>query len=151
MQCTYVLSKIKPLEISRIKKLVVTNPYTNGLKSLMYAFNTSDIAEKSKHYKKALSHLEHIKYYYLEALYFYCKFLKEIGHESFQETYDAALAQCRTFKYQSLDYKFSNLNNNLPTAYRCDLDYYELEGLNLFLKEYNANWEKALKDNSLLD
>ena len=38
VQCTYTLSKVKILEKAAIQKLVVTNPYTRGLKDLMNAF-----------------------------------------------------------------------------------------------------------------
>lgn len=39
MQSTYTLSKIEKLDKTTIAKLVVTNPYTKGLKQLMLAFN----------------------------------------------------------------------------------------------------------------
>ena len=66
MQCTYILSKVKSLNNKIIKKLVVTNPYTNGLKNLMLAFNSSKNDEKKHYFEVALKNLFHIKYYYLE-------------------------------------------------------------------------------------
>ena len=75
IQCTYTLSKVKKIELLKIKKLVVTNPYTKGLKELMFAFNEDDSDHKIKNFELALKYLSHIKYYYLEALYYYCIFL----------------------------------------------------------------------------
>ncbi|MPM18502.1 hypothetical protein SDC9_64914 [bioreactor metagenome] len=71
MQCTYTLSKVEKLDDRTIKKLVITNPYTKGLKELMFAFNAQTNEEKNNHFKLALKNLFHIKYYYLEALYYY--------------------------------------------------------------------------------
>ena len=100
MQCTYTLSKIENLDDNVIKKLVVTNPYTKGLKELMYAFNAKADENKRDLFKQALKHLFHIKYYYLEALYYYCCFLKDVEDEEYRRKLDEGLDLSQTYFYQ---------------------------------------------------
>jgi len=46
MQGSYTLSKSKSLTFQQIDKLVVTNPYTKGLKNLMFAFIETEKQKK---------------------------------------------------------------------------------------------------------
>jgi len=142
MQCTYTLSKVKKIPIKNIRKLVVTNPYTRGLKNLMFAFSTDIKEEKLDFFKTALNNLKHIKYYYLEALYYYSKFLKDIKSELYTETVLKGLELSQKYKYQYLDHLFNNLFLNQNYQYSFSYDYYGVDGL----EEYINNHVEELKN-----
>jgi hypothetical protein len=146
MQSTYALSKIKPLDKSYIQPLVVTNPYTRGLKELMYAFSEIDPVLKKAKFEKALKYLAHIKYYYLECLFFYSKFLLEIGDSDFDVTYNEGLTLSKKFHYQLLEFKFINLINNPDAVYQFSYGYYPISGLEEYVSEYNKAWQKTFAD-----
>lgn len=141
MQCTYVLSKVKYLKRAVIQKLVVTNPYTNGLKQLMFAFSSEDESQKIKHFETALSHLTHIKYYYLEALYYFCKFLKE-SKLPFEEHLRDGLNASQAYYYRYLYFKFSSLLNDLTESYSVNFNDYPTNQLEQYIEKYKAIWEK---------
>lgn len=138
MQCTYTLSKIEKISIKNIKKLVVTNPYTRGLKNLMFAFNTENEKEKIDYFEKALKNLQHIKYYYLEALYYYCIFLKDNDTNKYKETLSKGLELAIKYKYQYLHHLFKNNNDKYVFSY----EYYGLVGIDQFIEKDINEWYK---------
>ena len=142
MQCTYILSKVQKIPLRKIKKLVITNPYTKGLKNLMFAFNTENQDEKISYFKKALKDLYHIKYYYLEALYYFSKFLKEIGSNEYNDLVLEGLTLSQQYKYQYLDHLFNNLFSSTDEKYKFSYEYYELEALEEFVKKDIDKWQE---------
>ena len=114
MQASYTRSKIMPLDREKIEKLVIVNPYTRGLKNLMLAFIEQDITTSKELYQQAIEQLEHIKYYYVEALYFYAKFLQEQGQDEFENIYKKGLTLSKNHHYRFLQYRFEQLIN--PTG-----------------------------------
>jgi hypothetical protein len=48
----------------------------------------------------------------------------------------------REFKYQFLDHLFSNINNKQGGKYIFNYDYYELDGLEGYVKRSNEELEK---------
>lgn len=149
MQCTYTLSKSKDLDKKIIQKLVVTNPYTKGLKELMLAFNSKTNLEKIKHFEKALSNLFHIKYYYLESLYYYCLFLKNSDYIDYKIKLKEGLELSQKSYYQYLNFLFSNIENETKPEYNFSYSYYPINTLETFVKQHNENWEKHFKENIL--
>ncbi len=152
MQCTYTLSKVKQPDYTQIKKLVVTNPYTLGLKELMFAFvseNDTDIAKV--HYENALKSLAHIRYFYLECLYYYTVFLKKNGDSQYFNYLDKGLNQAIELKYQYLHFKFETLKQGIDTPYVCDYNYYNIDGLEEYVKNHNAVWDERFKKEKLKD
>jgi len=114
MQVSYTRSKIMPLDREKIEKLVIVNPYTRGLKNLMLAFIEQDITTSKEIYQQAIEQLGHIKYYYVEALYFYAKFLQEQGQDEFESIYKKGLTLAQKHHYRFLQYRFEQLIN--PTG-----------------------------------
>ncbi len=114
MQVSYTRSKIMPLGREKIEKLVIVNPYTRGLKNLMLAFIEQDVATRNELYQQAIDQLEHIKYYYVEALYFYAKFSQEQSQDEFESIYKKGLALTQKHHYRFLQYRFEQLIN--PTG-----------------------------------
>lgn len=139
MQSTYTLSKIEKLDKKTIAKLVVTNPYTRGLKELMMAFNSSNIEKKKDHFKKALNDLYHIKYYYLEALYYYSLFLKEHDEEEFFIKTQEGLSKSKQFHYQYIYHLFRTIENK--TEYNFEYSFYPTEGLREYVSKHNEFWK----------
>lgn len=149
MQCTYTISKVKKLEKSTIQKLVVTNPYTRGLKELMSAFNEEITEKKISHFESALQQLEHIKYYYLEALYFYCNFLKEVKSTDYKIKLVEGSEKSKLFKYQYIDYLFENIEKEEKQEYLFNYDYYGVPELENYVEVHNAEWEKIFKEREI--
>lgn len=149
MQSTYTLSKVKSLNTKDIQKLVVTNPYTRGLKELMFAFISESSEEKIRHFKEALKNLYHIKYYYLEALYYYCKYLKYYDNNKFIIKINEGLSMSNTFCYQYLSYLFKKLKEELNEKYVFNYSYYPIENLEEYVKMHNDSWEKYFKEKKL--
>ncbi|MGZ8944043.1 MAG: SIR2 family protein [Methylococcaceae bacterium] len=117
MQVSYIRSKIIPLDLEKIEKLVIVNPYTRGLKNLMLAFIEQDVPTSNELYQQAINQLEHIKYYYVEALYFYAKFLQEQGQDEFENIYKKGLALAQKHHYRFLQYRFEQLINPTGNPY----------------------------------
>lgn len=143
MQSTYTLSKIEKLDKKTISKLVVTNPYTKGLKELMLAFNSNNDEKKKDYFKKALNNLSHIKYYYLEALYYYSLFLKEYDKEEFIRKKQEGLSKSKQFHYQYIHHLFSNIENK--TEYNFEYSFYPTEGLKEYVNNHNEYWKSEFK------
>lgn len=148
MQCTYTLSKCKELEKKIIQKLVVTNPYTKGLKELMFAFISKTDEIKIRHFEEALINLSHIKYYYLEALYYYCLYLKGANPTQYVIKVQEGIELTSRFYYKYLNFLFTNLESDLKKVYNIDYSYYPLENLESYVKKHNEYWEKEFKGNS---
>lgn len=150
MQSTYTLSKIVKLNKKQISKLVITNPYTMGLKELMLAFESDIEKEKIGYFENALKNLFHIKYYYLEALYFYCKFLKESNSSEYIYLLNKGLELSKKYYYQYLNHLFENLKNNSHSTYNFNFSFYKLEDLEKYVVRHNEEWEKEFKERELL-
>lgn len=143
MQATYCLSKAKRIESAEVKKLVVTNPYTKGLKHLMLAFVEDSEKEKIALFEKAINYLAHIKYYHIEAIYFYSKYLKSIQHSDYQSWFDKGFEMADRFYYRYLKHCFLDLQNDTDTLYieenyPIPLDKSEVDA---FIKKYNGENE----------
>lgn len=120
MQIHYLKSKIKKLDKETISNLVVTNPYTLGLKNLMYAFIEKDSKEAMKYYMRAVENLEHIKYYYVECIYYFSSFLKDIEHDDYDYWLDKGYTLAKQHYYGFLIYRFECLLGKTSSSYNED-------------------------------
>ncbi|WP_136607483.1 SIR2 family protein [Paenibacillus dokdonensis] len=109
MQTNYIKAKLGEIDKKTVDKLVVTNPYTQGLKSLMYAFLENDTASARSFYLNAIKNLEHIKYYYIEAIYYYSKFLLSLEIGEGNEWLRKGKELARINHYRVLIHKFDCL------------------------------------------
>jgi len=146
MQSTYTLSKIKKLDKKEIKKLVVTNPYTKGLKDLMFAFDSDSNDEKNLLFKSALKNLFHIKYYYLEALYFYCQYLKSSKNPDYELQVKKGLELSKKYYYQYIYHLFDNLYSDRNSSYNFNYSFYPVPELEDYVVKHNEKWEKKFKE-----
>lgn len=124
-QVHYIKAKMGLMKKQSIKPLIVVNPYTEGLKQLMYAFVEKDQETKTAYFDSALEHLTHIKYYYVEALYFYAQFLKDSPQkDKFDEIFQVGIGLARKHHYRFQIYKFEQLVTDTPSEY--DMNNYPL-------------------------
>jgi hypothetical protein len=117
IQVAYVRSKLAPLKRQKVEALVTVNPYTRGLKGLMLAFIEPKAIKASELYQNAIAQLGHIKYYYVEALYFYAKFLQTYNPIEFDNLYRQGLDLAIKHHYRFLQYRFEQLLRPTGIAY----------------------------------
>lgn len=109
MQLHYIKAKMGEVDKQKIKKLVVVNPYTVGLKSLMLAFIEHSPEKTIILYETAITNLEHIKYYYVEAIYYYASYLKDKDPLEYSFWLDKGVELAKLYQYGFLSYMFDSL------------------------------------------
>jgi hypothetical protein len=108
--CLYIKAKMGFIDIAIINQLVIVNPYTQGLQQLILAFAETDDTTAITLYEKAISNLKHIKYYYVEALFFFAKFLKTSDLPSrYAEICQQGHTLAQNHYFRFLIYKFEDL------------------------------------------
>ncbi|WP_040376200.1 hypothetical protein, partial [Peribacillus psychrosaccharolyticus] len=117
MQFTYIQAKMELVTEERIRKLVAVNPYSFGLKNLMYAFIEEDFEKAYKFYTKAIKNLEHIKYYYVEAIYYFSSYLKRNNSSEYNDWSTIGRDLALSFQYRFLIHKFDCLVNEVYQPY----------------------------------
>jgi len=120
MQIYYLKSKIEAVDRETINNLVVTNPYTLGLQNMMYAFVEEDEKKTIEYYMNALKNLEHIKYYYVECIYYFSNFLKDINHTDYEHWVNTGYIIAKEHYYGFLIYKFECLLGKSTDEYNED-------------------------------
>ncbi|WP_341280195.1 SIR2 family protein [Paenibacillus sp. FSL H8-0537] len=141
MQTNYIKAKWGFVDNETINKLVVTNPYTLGLKSLMQAFIENDEDKAVKFYKKAIEKLEHISYYYVEAIYFYTKYLRDINSSEMNDWFNKGLILAKEHKYKFQVFQFNSLINSVKQKYDDDLMDFPLKTqAEWYLHEYKERY-----------
>jgi len=118
MQFTYILLKADKREVTLkdIKKLIVTNPFTDGLKILMLAMKDEKNCSKEM-YEKAIKKLFHIKYYYVEAILLYCKYLKDNNDVDYKKWLNKGKVLSLKHYYRYLTNRFDCLESGIDIVY----------------------------------
>ncbi|KGR77691.1 SIR2 family protein [Ureibacillus sinduriensis] len=145
MQTNYIKTKLGTINSEVIDKLVVTNPYTMGIKALMLALIEEDVTYKSTLFERAIEKLTHIKYYYVEAIYFYCEFLKEKDPEQFTSWYNLGKDLSEKYHYYYHVHRFNTLISGLDF-----IEYDEDNYLSLIKNEINQLVDENNKDKFVL-
>ncbi|BCE01354.1 SIR2 family protein [Marinicellulosiphila megalodicopiae] len=162
---TYIKSRDEYVNYEVIEKLVNVNPYTRGLKRLMYAlsFEHKLLAEEANpeksipdehnielnnrvigYYQSALTDLKHIKFYYVQALYFYARFLQKTDNKNFEKVYENGLQLTKKHHYRLWQHKFHLLKQPALGPYKPE-NYPLPDNLDLSpLIEKQVKW---IKDN----
>ncbi len=135
MQTNYIIAKRGGVEKKEINKLVATNSYTSGLKSLMYGFIENDIEKARSYYEAAINNLQPIRYYYTEAIYYYAKFLQNKKIVESNDWIETGLSLARENHYRVLIHKFNCLISGVDKVY----------------DEYIYDLPNELKINELID
>ena len=117
MQTNYIKSKMGVNEKKSIDKLVVTNPYSSGLKNLMLAFLEKNTEKSKELYLFAINSLEHIRYYHTEAIYYYSKFLRELNDPESTDWINKGSDFARQNQYRFLKHQFDCLNLGVNELY----------------------------------
>ena len=160
VQLTYLKSRETYVSYEAIDKLVSVNPYTRGLKKLMYAFSceheqSSELEHNElneniiQYYQSALPDLSHIKFYYMQALYFYARFLQKADRLDFETIYEQGLGLTKRHHYRYWQHRFLLLKQ--PNLGRYKPDDYPLPGNPDIssLVEKQAKWIKQTYGTSL--
>lgn len=118
----YIKSKIENINKRQINKLVSTNPYTLGLKYLMLAFVEKDNIKVSVLYEKSIENLKHIKYYHVEAIYFYAKYLKSIGDINYSYWLLNGKTLAQKYRYAFHNHRFRCLESGVTDEFDVNED-----------------------------
>lgn len=121
IQISYIkLKYFGGISRKEIKKMVVSNPYTKGLISLMLAIIEKDKVYKKDYFIEAIELLKHIKYYYVDAIIIYCQFLKKINDIDLTEWLEIGLKTAHYHKYRYLYHILNSLKTELEVDYSQD-------------------------------
>lgn len=122
MQAHYLKAKLGVVDAKQVKKLVSVNPFTKGLQTLMLALVPGSTLDKNALFEEALPHLQHIKYYYVEALLHYARHLQATGQAShFADIHQQGLQLASQHHYRWLRYQFEALTNAAMPPYHSEL------------------------------
>jgi hypothetical protein len=131
MQTHYLRCKHRPIAREVLEELVVVNPYTDGLKLLMRAFLEENEEQKTPYIVQAIEKLVHIKYFYVDALYYYAQNLKALGKTcEYKDVLERGKAIARDCGYRYLLYRFDILTGAKTGSY-CVEEYALSEQVNL--------------------
>lgn len=83
----------------------------------MLAFIEEDAEKADELYQDAADHLWHIRYYHVESLYFYAKFLQQQGDAKFEDVHQQGLKLSQKHHYRFLQYRFEELVQPSGLAY----------------------------------
>lgn len=120
-QSTYTLLKADEtkVKLKHIKKLIVVNPFTDGLKILMLAIKDKKNCSK-KIFELAINKLYHIKYYHIEAILIYSKYLKDKNDDDYSLWLKKGLNLAKKHYYRYLLHQFICLETNEYIEYNED-------------------------------
>lgn len=139
VQSTYTLLKADKREVSLkdIKRLIVTNPFTDGLKTLILAIKDDKNCSKEM-YEGAIRKLYHIRYYHTEAILLYCQYLKDIDNVEYKIWFKKGIELAKNHYYRYLEHAFNCLDSGIHTDYN-ENDYPLPEKLDYagVIKEYD--------------
>ncbi len=126
----YIKSRFYEVDIETIESLVDVNPYTKGLKDIMYAICFERIDDRFElivgFYESAILRLDHIKFYCVQAYYFYAKYLNKKDIYEFERVYDIGLGLAMKYHYRYWQHMFLSLRNSSLGNY--DAANYPLPG-----------------------
>lgn len=115
-------AKFTSLHKNEIDGLVVVNPYTQGIKYLLYALHHQDMQAAQKLFTLALPALSHIKFSYVETLYQYAQWLQTHHLPEFDTIYQQGLALAQKYYFRFLQHNFLHLLTDDKKLYN-EADY----------------------------
>lgn len=141
---TLIKADSKLVKLKDIKKLIIVNPFADGLKLLMLAMKENKKNTKEM-YESAIKQLSHIKYYYVEAILIYATYLNKNRDRTYDEWLEKGLELSKKYHYRYLQHKFICLKDNINSGYDeknysfpDELDY------SRFIKEYALDMEQGV-------
>ena len=150
VQISYVKLKLDPTAKIETSNFIITNPYSKGMIALIKALSNKEIESKNRYFKKAIKNLKNIKYYYVESIYQYCKFLEsENNQEDFQKYFKIGIENSVKFNFWYLKFKFENLSDQ-SLVYDENLTFNKIEGIerptfDLFIEQYKNERKSTRK------
>jgi hypothetical protein len=150
VQCTYVLSKRMDIAEEDLRKLVISNPYTKGLITLMKISALDNEQDINDAYISAIADLKHVKYYYLEAILNYCSYLQSMRLKEFKYWYDKGYEIAKKYHFSYMVFLFEKLvtkdigfvyNESEYTSKYAPLS----DEMEIFIRKYIAMERKRVK------
>ena len=130
---------------------IVSNPYTDGMICLISALMEPNKELKIKNFEKAIKKLKHIKYYYVEAIYHYSKFLNDDNCKNlvFDKYFKLGLKISEQYSFWFLNFKFNKILDD-SLVYNENETYKKFQKIeratfDLFIEQYISVRKKALK------
>lgn len=118
MQITYVkLKYFGGIVENDIKKMVETNPYTKGIKKIMYAIIENEAEKKKSYFEEAIDLLKDIRYYYVDSIILFCQFLKETNDSDFSFWLEEGLKTAKNHKFRYLLHVLNILKTGIDEEY----------------------------------
>ncbi|WP_157729310.1 SIR2 family protein [Tumebacillus algifaecis] len=117
MQVNYIKAKMGYQTAENVMKLVVVNPYTQGLQNLMLAFLETNTDRAIHLYTEAIKNLDYVKYYQTEGIFFFSKFLKAINSMEYQKWFDRGYTSAKECEYRYLIHCFESLKTGEDEPY----------------------------------
>jgi len=117
--------------------------------ALIKALMSNDLGKKHSQYKKAIKNLEHIKYYHVESIYAYCKFLKDEEDENFDKYLKIGIQVSKKYNFWYQNFKLKKLlDENL--VYNEEAVFKKLPGIekptfDLFIEQYKIENKNVRK------
>src|SRR5665648_29324 len=150
----YVKAKLGQINKNQINKLVIINPYTLGLKYLILALAEKDNIRASELYMKSIENLKHIKYYHIEAIYFYAKHLKSIGCTDYCYWLSNGKELAKKYRYSFHNYKFRCLEHDVTEKFDDNEEigfiYPELDNYIADVNDYSCSQIENKKKRSIV-
>lgn len=124
MQANYVRAKLTGLPKTKLSKLVVANPYTAGLKYLIAAMGEINHEKKTKYFREAVANLGHIKYYYVEAMCTFARYLFLVNDPLFESIWGEGMELAKKYWFRYQVFQYEQIRN--PTSEKFDSANYPL-------------------------
>jgi len=143
IQGYYVLAKVKPIDGKVIKRLVIINEFTKGLKLMIKAFNEKNDKLITNLFVEAIDNFKHTKYYHAEALYYLSKHCKKMEDADYTKHLSEGEAIAKKYHFRYLIHLFKNLKEGIDLVYN-EADYPLPDNFNIqaVVKRYNNVVEK---------
>jgi hypothetical protein len=141
IQANYLRVKLTGTPLDDINNMVTVNPYTVGIKHLIAAMTMSNAPEADLEFELAIEKLSHIKYYYVDAIVNYARFLSLGSNtEKFSNILNKGLFLAKNHGYRFLQHQLQQLADRTdipysPTNYPLPLDIQEC--ISLIIKMEN--------------
>ena len=104
------------MTVKCIEELIIINPFTDGLKTLMLAILQNGESAKLM-YEDAIEKLSHIKYYHVEAILKYCRYLKDSKDDTYKQWFKKGKELSQKHYYRYLQHQFICLDTGVYTDY----------------------------------
>jgi hypothetical protein len=141
IQANYLRVKLTGDSLDDVDKLVTVNPYAVGIKHLISAIKLGNAPEAEVQFDQAIKRLSHIKYYYVDAIVAYARFLScRSENTKLAAVIEKGLNLAKRHSYRFLQHQLQQISDQSDRPY-ISADYPLTQEIQECVK---AVYEKAL-------